>query len=66
MSHMTCIQLKESLPVADCHYGWRSFSYPTKEWKTLGTFRARDERAVQSFPVVDEEMFAKYIKVGIF
>ena len=39
--------------------------FPTKEWKALGTFHAREERTVQSFAVGDEEMFAKYVKVNI-
>ena len=39
--------------------------FPTKEWKALGTFHAREERTVQSFAVGDEEMFAKYVKVSI-
>ncbi|XP_043085683.1 SUN domain-containing ossification factor-like [Puntigrus tetrazona] len=36
--------------------------YPNKKWVKLGTFHARDERAVQSFPL-DEHLFAKYIKI---
>ena len=39
--------------------------FPTKEWKALGTFHAREERTVQSFAVGDEEMFAKYVKVSV-
>lgn len=38
--------------------------YPTKKWVRLGTFRARDERTVQSFPL-DEHQFARYIKVEL-
>lgn len=40
--------------------------FPTKEWKALGTFHAREERTVQSFAVGDEEMFAKYVKVKYY
>lgn len=36
--------------------------YPTNKWVKLGTFHARDERNVQSFPL-DEQMYAKYMKV---
>ncbi|XP_059420203.1 SUN domain-containing ossification factor-like isoform X4 [Carassius carassius] len=36
--------------------------YPNKKWVKLGTFHARDERMVQSFPL-DEHLFAKYIKI---
>ncbi|KAF4117020.1 SUN domain-containing ossification factor-like isoform X2 [Onychostoma macrolepis] len=36
--------------------------YPSKKWVKLGTFHARDERTVQSFPL-DEHLFAKYIKM---
>ncbi|NWS57824.1 SUCO factor, partial [Chunga burmeisteri] len=35
--------------------------YPTNKWIKLGTFHARDERNVQSFPL-DEQMYAKYVK----
>lgn len=35
---------------------------PTTEWKMLGTFQARAERAVQSFPL-DEHVYARFIKV---
>ncbi len=38
--------------------------YPSKKWVKLGTFHARDERTVQSFPL-DEHLFAKYIKVRL-
>ncbi|TNM87479.1 hypothetical protein fugu_005700 [Takifugu bimaculatus] len=38
--------------------------YPTSKWVKLGTFHARDERIVQSFPL-DEQLFAKYIKMFI-
>ncbi|ROL54883.1 SUN domain-containing ossification factor, partial [Anabarilius grahami] len=36
--------------------------YPNKKWVKLGTFHARDERTVQSFPL-DEHLFAKYVKM---
>uniref|UniRef100_A0A4W4FKD2 SUN domain containing ossification factor n=1 Tax=Electrophorus electricus TaxID=8005 RepID=A0A4W4FKD2_ELEEL len=36
--------------------------YPTSKWIKLGTFHARDERTVQSFPL-DEQLYAKYVKV---
>lgn len=39
--------------------------YPTKDWQPLATFQARDERAIQSFPVADSAMFAKYIRIEI-
>ncbi|XP_048018962.1 SUN domain-containing ossification factor-like isoform X3 [Megalobrama amblycephala] len=38
--------------------------YPNKKWVKLGTFHARDERTVQSFPL-DEHLFAKYVKVEL-
>ncbi|KFW07371.1 SUN domain-containing ossification factor, partial [Eurypyga helias] len=38
--------------------------YPTNKWIKLGTFHARDERNVQSFPL-DEQMYAKYVKMFI-
>nr|XP_046156597.1 LOW QUALITY PROTEIN: SUN domain-containing ossification factor-like [Oncorhynchus gorbuscha] len=38
--------------------------YPTNKWLKLGTFHARDERTVQSFPL-DEQLYAKYIKMFI-
>ncbi|XP_065129038.1 SUN domain-containing ossification factor-like [Paramisgurnus dabryanus] len=38
--------------------------YPTNRWLKLGTFHARDERTVHSFPL-DEHLFAKYIKVEL-
>ena len=37
--------------------------YPTKEWTALGTFHARDQRAVQSFSVDPGDEYAKYVKV---
>ncbi|GAA6080466.1 SUN domain-containing ossification factor isoform X1, partial [Tachysurus ichikawai] len=36
--------------------------YPTNKWIKLGTFHARDERTVQSFPL-DEQLYAKYVKM---
>lgn len=36
--------------------------YPTNKWLKLGTFHARDERTVQSFPL-DEHLYAKYVKM---
>ncbi|XP_030015248.1 SUN domain-containing ossification factor isoform X2 [Sphaeramia orbicularis] len=36
--------------------------YPTNKWLKLGTFHARDERTVQSFPL-DEHIYAKYVKM---
>ncbi|KAG7525497.1 hypothetical protein JOB18_027570 [Solea senegalensis] len=36
--------------------------YPTNKWLKLGTFHARDERTVQSFPL-DEHLYAKYVKI---
>ncbi|XP_039527339.1 SUN domain-containing ossification factor-like isoform X2 [Pimephales promelas] len=38
--------------------------YPNKKWVKLGTFHARDERTVQSFPL-DEHLFAKFVKVEL-
>ncbi|XP_047446333.1 SUN domain-containing ossification factor-like isoform X2 [Mugil cephalus] len=35
--------------------------YPTNKWQKLGTFHARDERTIQSFPL-DEDLYAKYVK----
>jgi len=37
----------------------------TKDWKSLGTFHARDERSVQTFPVQDVAMFSKYLRVDM-
>lgn len=36
--------------------------YPTREWTMLGTFQAREEREIQSFPL-EEPIYAKYLKV---
>ena len=36
--------------------------YPTREWTMLGTFQARQEREIQTFPL-DEPIYAKYFKV---
>ncbi|XP_047674797.1 SUN domain-containing ossification factor-like isoform X3 [Tachysurus fulvidraco] len=36
--------------------------YPTNKWSKLGTFHAREERTVQSFPL-DEHLYAKYVKM---
>nr|XP_029499221.1 SUN domain-containing ossification factor-like [Oncorhynchus nerka] len=36
--------------------------YPTNKWVKLGTFHAREERTVQSFPL-DEHLYAKYVKM---
>uniref|UniRef100_A0A1A8FBQ1 SUN domain containing ossification factor n=1 Tax=Nothobranchius korthausae TaxID=1143690 RepID=A0A1A8FBQ1_9TELE len=38
--------------------------YPTNKWVKLGTFHARDERIVQSFPL-DEQLYAKYVKIEL-
>ncbi|XP_030629060.1 SUN domain-containing ossification factor isoform X2 [Chanos chanos] len=38
--------------------------YPTSKWVKLGTFHARDERTIQSFPL-DEPRYAKYVKVEL-
>ncbi|KAF6738320.1 SUN domain-containing ossification factor [Oryzias melastigma] len=38
--------------------------YPTNKWVKLGTFHARDERIVQSFPL-DEQLYAKFVKMFI-
>lgn len=39
-----------------------STRYPTREWTMLGTFEAREERSIQTFPL-DEPIYAKYLKV---
>ena len=39
-----------------------SSRFPTRDWTMLGTFQARDERDIQSFPL-DEPIYAKYLKV---
>ena len=39
--------------------------YPTKDWTSLGTLHARDERSVQTFPVQDVAMFSKYLRVDM-
>ena len=36
--------------------------FPTNDWKELGTLHAREERAVQSFPMADQ-LFAKYLRL---
>ena len=36
--------------------------YPTRDWTMLGTFQAREEREIQTFPL-DEPIYAKYFKV---
>ncbi|XP_070304914.1 SUN domain-containing ossification factor isoform X1 [Salvelinus sp. IW2-2015] len=36
--------------------------YPTNKWVKRGTFHARDERTVQSFPL-DEHLYTKYVKM---
>ncbi|KAL0966271.1 hypothetical protein UPYG_G00293210 [Umbra pygmaea] len=36
--------------------------FPTNKWVKLGTFHARDERTVQTFPL-DEQLYAKYVKM---
>lgn len=38
--------------------------YPTREWTMLGTFQAREERTIQTFPL-DEPIYAKYFKVWL-
>ncbi|KAJ8299908.1 hypothetical protein KUTeg_021427 [Tegillarca granosa] len=38
--------------------------YPTKEWKTYG-FDTKDERALQSFTLPEEDVYYKYVKVEI-
>ncbi|KAI5616570.1 SUN domain-containing ossification factor isoform X5 [Silurus asotus] len=38
--------------------------YPTNKWTKLGTFHAREERTVQSFPL-DDHLYAKYVKVEL-
>ncbi|XP_041460189.1 SUN domain-containing ossification factor-like [Lytechinus variegatus] len=37
--------------------------YPVREWHQLGTFVARDERSLQNFPLNEETMFAKYMRI---
>lgn len=37
--------------------------YPTREWTSLGTFTALDQKAVQSFKL-QSEAYGKYIKVS--
>lgn len=37
--------------------------FPSKEWKALGRFHARDERTVQAFQVDDGFIFAKYVRI---
>lgn len=41
-----------------------STRYPTREWSMLGTFQAREEREIQTFPL-DEPIYAKYFKVCV-
>jgi len=39
--------------------------YPAREWRPVGAFEARNERALQTFvPTREELMFAKYVKVS--
>ena len=61
---------KIGLCIVPSHTGILPFScstcrYPTNKWVKLGTFHARDERIVQSFPL-DEQLYAKYVKVLLF
>lgn len=39
--------------------------YPTRDWTMLGTFQAREEREIQTFPL-DEPIYAKYFKVHLW
>jgi len=39
--------------------------YPSKEWKSLGTFHARDERLVQVFPIQHSAIFSKYLRIDM-
>ncbi|XP_074653796.1 SUN domain-containing ossification factor-like isoform X2 [Tubulanus polymorphus] len=39
--------------------------YPTKEWDFLGTFYAREERKIQSFPIPGQELYKKFIKIEV-
>lgn len=76
LSHMECSNICTQ-PLRPCQYLFAHFShtvallycstsrYPTSKWVKLGTFHARDERIVQSFPL-DEQHFAKYLKVLLF
>lgn len=55
------LELFSSLPQSfDVHVSDR---FPSKEWKALGRFHARDERNIQTFQVEDSLIFAKYIKI---
>ncbi|ELT94317.1 hypothetical protein CAPTEDRAFT_97284 [Capitella teleta] len=40
--------------------------YPSKEWKSLGVFHAREERSIQSFSVGENPIYAKYLKNPIY
>ncbi|XP_033105714.1 SUN domain-containing ossification factor-like [Anneissia japonica] len=37
--------------------------HPTAYWRDIGLFHARDERSTQTFPIHDETLFTKFIKV---
>ena len=37
--------------------------YPVKEWLIAGTFRARDERTIQSFSLLNELVYVKFLKI---
>ena len=54
-------ELYSSTPKDLVIYG--SQNYPTREWTSLGTYTASDERNLQHFDVKDQQDFMKYIKI---
>lgn len=56
------VRLKCIVEMGARKHFWFVHRYPTNKWAKLGTFHARDERTVQSFPL-DEHLYAKYVKV---
>ena len=54
-------ELYSSTPKDLIIYG--SQNYPTREWISLGTYTASDERNLQHFDVKDQVDFMKYIKI---
>ena len=48
-----------------CHSCVRRYYPRTEGWTHVGTFEAKDEKAIQSFSIGNEEMFAKFVKVEI-
>lgn len=55
-----CFELFSSIP--ETFAVFTSDSYPKPKWESIGTFRMRNERGIQEFPLPDT-VYAKYIKI---